>query len=191
MKARIDFWVPVPGTDTATIEREVEYDSLDDAMIAFKALYSEYPTVMVPAATGFPNPAHRVEGNMSRYGKEIILYYWDDRQGGWYHPAMDKDGDFYVPAILENSKSVPGYGYMRSNEDRTPLPAGTIEGYYCVDTGRMHDPVQIDGLVVEQDEINRVMGMTGELPTHITHMDYSGSYLYIAEIVWGDESMVV
>jgi len=114
-----------------------------------------------------------------------------------------------MEAKLKEVGYVANYGYMKEaldprwGEIYPAIPDDAVWGHYLhgsqvpvvqqVVTGEVEqtprDPVRIDGLVVEQSEIDRVVMATGRLPGHLVHMDYSGSFLYCQEIDWGDIPM--
>ena len=127
-------------------------------------------------------------GSMGTYGVKVTVYAKDARRpNDWQRPGIDATGRIYIPAFTRPAepRTLPGYGYMRKREPRIPLPPGTVQG----DTGP--DSVDIGGIAVAQSELDRVYAQTGQFATHVTHDDYSGSYRYLSEIVWGQEPQIV
>jgi len=49
---------------------------------------------------------------------------------------------------------------------------------------------RIGHLVVEQADLTAIYRRTGAFPTHVTWDDHSGSYRYLAPIVWGEEEEI-
>ena len=189
----------------------VLYATLEEAAQAFVDVYPQYPGIVWEGSKYEPDYTHRCSvphhtrenGTWwnSEYGREVFLFYKDDRRDGWCDPSRDKDGKFYRGAFLKDSSlhTVPGYGYMeckthigafRSNGRPGDglLPIGTARGDREY---RNPDPVNIGGAIVDQVELNRIHKLTGQLPTHITVWDPSGSCLYLKEIVWGDEPQII
>ena len=44
--------------------------------------------------------------------------------------------------------------------------------------------------MVEQADLTAIYRRTGAFPTHVTWDDHSGSYRYLAPIVWGEEEEI-
>jgi len=172
-------------------QREEEFESLDAAAAAFESLYGEYPTVVKQGNEWFPNPHHRVSGDMTNYGKEIFLYYQDDRRKSWQVPCCDKTGRFYRGAFTEQATPhvVPGYGYMHRGEEKGVVPIGTVHGNLAYNA--TPGSVNIGGILVPQEEMDRVYRETGLLPTHVTVWNPSGSCLELSEIIWGEEPQII
>jgi hypothetical protein len=125
-------------------------------------------------------------GSMGTCGVKVTLMLKDPRRpGDWQRPGIDASGRVYIPAYLLRETSIPGYGYMRASQPRESLPPGTVRG------GGGDDPVDIGGVLVPQEEMDRVHRETGALPTHVTHDDYSGSFRYLQRIVWGEEPAII
>jgi hypothetical protein len=180
------------------------FDSFEEAVAVFLGLYNEYPGIVWRGDCWKPDLNHRCSvphkpwgSNGGRwynpeYGREVILYYKDGRREGWQSPCCDKTGRFYRGAFVRQTMPhiVPGYGYMQRRKPRRDdlLPAGTARSDWAY---KNPDPVNIGGVIVDQREINRIRESTGALPTHITTWDASGSYLYLEEIVWGDEPQLM
>jgi hypothetical protein len=188
MAARIKVYGPTADHSEYEVR---EFPSFEEAREAFGEMYNEYPETVV--ISGIPRPEFR-RGKLG----DIVLV--TDKP----NPIeRDRDGRLYLGASRGESEYVRGYGYMRLDpiwgKILEAIPDTAIEGHYTygenVDIGSVirgdlpsgcYDPVLIDGLVVEQADISRVVQESGKLPTHIYHMDHSGSVMYIQSINWGD-----
>lgn len=189
--------VKVYGTTTDHSEYEVrEFSSFEEAREAFCEMYNEYPETVV--ISGIPRPEFR-RGKLG----DIVLETDDPNP-----IEVSRDGRLYLGASRGGSEYVRGYGYMRLDpiwgRIWETIPDTAIEGHYTYGEkfdaigsvirgdfpSGCYDPVLIDGLVVEQADVSRVVRESGKLPTHIYHMDQSGSVMYIQSINWGDVSAI-